>query len=309
MKTRILLLKLPTLKGALCFALCVAGTACSTPVRPPGAFLPTGDARPSGSRTLVAPSVSCRVDGVPIVGAAFNSPYGVAVDGDGNVSVADHNGNAITKVAPPFTGPKCGSVTKISWQITYPYGVAADALGNRYFTEEPEGQNAASVWKIAAHGKRTPLAFGAGFARPWGIAADRKGNVYISDIGNGEIIKLSTNEVNTVIASGFNRPYSVAVDSHGSVYVADTFGDAIYKITAGKKTKIGPSFRRPYGVAVDRKLNVYVATGGAVKRIATDGSITTVAKGFGWPVGIAFDAKGMMFVADAGDNVVYRIAP
>lgn len=72
--------------------------------------------------------------------AAFNAPGGIAIDGDGNLFVADYLNNCIRKVTPS------GEVTKIAGnlqkgfadgpvseaQFYYPFGIAVDATGNVY---------------------------------------------------------------------------------------------------------------------------------------------------------------------------------
>jgi sugar lactone lactonase YvrE len=91
----------------------------------------------------------------------------------------------------------------------------------------------------------------------------------------------------------------------------------------------GPSqlarFSDPFGVAVAPDGSIYVADAGRaqrVRRIATDGTVTTVAGGepgyrdgpastarFDTPSGLAVDAGGGVLVADTGNNAIRRIAP
>ena len=83
----------------------------------------------------------------------------------------------------------------------------------------------------------------------------------------------------------------------------------------------------PFDVAVDANSNLYVAdlTNNRIRKITTDGKITTVAgngmpgySGDGGPAtaatlflpsGIALDAAGNLYIADTGNSVVRRVTP
>ncbi|MFT6293286.1 MAG: sugar lactone lactonase YvrE, partial [Ilumatobacter sp.] len=75
--------------------------------------------------------------------ASFNYPPGVAVDGSGNVYVAEQNNDLIRKISPNgdvttlagtgITGAVNGTGTSASFY--YPYGVAVDGSGNVYVAD------------------------------------------------------------------------------------------------------------------------------------------------------------------------------
>lgn len=76
--------------------------------------------------------------------ASFNSPFGIAVDGGGNVYVADAGNNKIRKIIPDGTvstfagsGIKgAANGTGVNASFNTPAGLAVDALGNIYVSDE-----------------------------------------------------------------------------------------------------------------------------------------------------------------------------
>jgi len=250
--------------------------------------------------------------------ATFRSPYGVAVDGSGNVYVADTGNHVIRKI------DASGNVTTFA-------GVGIEGFSN---------------------GTRT----NALFRNPQGVAVDGTGNVYVADMGNHVIRKIDANGNVTTHAgrayfygstkngegiSGFwngngtnalfQTPRGVAVDGSGNVYIADTGNNAIRKIdTSGNVTTLegyGPNGNGigPYGVAVDGFGNVYVAGGhvNAIRKIDASGNVSYIAgegsRGFKngsgenatfyWPSGVAVDGTGNVYVADWGNNAIRKLIP
>jgi sugar lactone lactonase YvrE len=239
--------------------------------------------------------------------ATFSSPSAVAVDGAGNVYVADTTNNAIRKIAPggvvstfaggvallPASNPAAAS------QVNSPQGIAVDGSGNVYVANS--GPNISSILKIAANGTVALLAgsttqgFADGtggaaqFHTPCGIALDGTGNVYVADSGNDTIRKISsTGQVTTVAgivgtagaADGpvavaqFKLPTSVAVDTAGDIFVSDNQNQTIREISQGAVTTIagyaassgtadgwGPAaqFESPGGLSIDSSGNLYLS--------------------------------------------------
>ncbi|MFT6292434.1 MAG: streptogramin lyase, partial [Ilumatobacter sp.] len=215
---------------------------------------------PSGVvTTLAGTGSSGAVDGTGI-SASFYFPFGVAVDGSGNVYVADQGNNLIRKISPSgevttFAGTgSSGAVdgTGTSASFSYPYGVAVDGAGNVYVADTSNHL----IRKISPSGVVTTLAgtgssgavdgtgTSASFFDPYGVAVDGSGNVYVADQSNHLIRKISPTGVVTTLAgtgssgavnangtsASFYFPFGVAVDGSGNVYVADYFNHLIRKI-------------------------------------------------------------------------------
>jgi len=130
--------------------------------------------------------------------ARFNFPTGLAVDGAGNVYVADSGNNTIRKITP------AAKVTTF----------AGSALGS-------------------ADGTGTA----ARFNDPFGVAVDHSGDVFVTDTGNNTIRKITPARVVTTLGglplspgtsdgaginARFNSPRGMAVDSAGKIYVGDS---------------------------------------------------------------------------------------
>ena len=98
---------------------------------------------PEGLVSTLAGSSAGSVDGAGITEAQFNYPYGVAVDADGHVYVADASNHRIRKITPEglvstlagsSEGSRDGAGT--SAQFNRPTGVAVDADGNVYVADQ-----------------------------------------------------------------------------------------------------------------------------------------------------------------------------
>ena len=196
------------------------------------------------------------------------------------------------------------------------------------------------------NGKRTR------FADPFGVVLDKAGNLYVADGGgNNSIRKIDLAGISTTLAGGeegyaegsgkaasFNTPSGLAIDAAGNLYVADTGNNAIRKVTpqgvvstlagdglAGDKDGKGAAaqFNGPIGIAVDAEGVVYVADtyNDRIRRIATNGDVTTIAGGkragladgavaqalFDTPTGLALSAAGELYIADTGNSAVRKL--
>jgi uncharacterized protein (TIGR03437 family) len=146
-------------------------------------------------------------DGGPATSAMLSGPEQVAVDGPGNIYIAD-NGNCRVRKVAAATGiitTVAGNGTcdysgdggpAISAQIYYPHGVAVDAAGSLYIVDGNQ-----TVRKVAANGTIATVA-GTGY---WGYRGD--GGPAASAL--------------------FNSLQRLAVDAAGNVYVADSNNNAI----------------------------------------------------------------------------------
>jgi sugar lactone lactonase YvrE len=249
--------------------------------------------------------------------ARFENPRGVAVDGAGNVFVADTGGSTIRRitaagVVTTFAGSagRIGSTNGSAAAASFfgPQGVAVDSTGTVYVTENSHtirsitsgGLVSTVAGLTSVNGAADGLGSAARFSIPSGVAVDAARNLYIADSSNHTIRKITPAGLVTTLAGSpgllgtadgtgasarFNQPSGVAVDSSANVYVADFGNHTIRKIT-------------PAGV-------VTTLAGTPGTSGASNG--TGIGARFTNPSGIAVDVAGRIYVADQGSHTIRAI--
>ncbi len=252
--------------------------------------------------------------------ARFSTPFGLGLDGAGNVFVVDFFNSAIRKISPggevttfAGLGLQRGAVDGVgsAARFAHPAGVALDAAGTLYVAENYNH----TIRKVTPGGGVTTLAGTAGvsgsadgtgnaarFDSPTGIAVDGAGNVYVADSQNGTIRKITAGGVVTTLAgtagsfgstdgtgsaARLDYPTGVTVDAAGVLYVTDAAQHTVRKITAA-------------GV-------VTTLAGTAGVSGTTDG--TGSAARFDNPTGLVLDSAGNLHVVDAWNETVRKITP
>ncbi len=328
------------------------------------------------------------LDGGSATNAGLYLPESIALDGAGNLYIADSNHNRIREVnattntistivgtgSASYTGDG-GLATQATLNI--PAGVAVDGAGNLYIADSGNSVirkvtlSTGIITTVAGNG--TPGSAGdngqataANLDNPQGITVDAAGNLYIADTYNEKIRKVSTSGIITTVAgngtrqssgvgtysgdngpataAGLNSPYAVAFDSAGNMYIPDSGNNRIREVNAGTQIITtyagvgtvgfsgdgGPAVKAqldaPSGIAFDPAGNLYIAdTQNAVIRkvSATNANIATFAgngtgkyggdghsalqAGLYAPYGLAFSPTGNLLIADYLDNVIRSV--
>ncbi|MFO1476721.1 MAG: immunoglobulin domain-containing protein [Verrucomicrobiota bacterium] len=236
-------------------------------------------------------------DGGPATSAALSYPDGVAVDGAGNLYIADSGNNVIRRVnaggsittvagtgAAGYSGDSGPAITAT---LSYPETVLLDTAGNVYIADSQNNV----VRKVDTNGIiRTVAGSGVlgyrgdgGYATnarlsyPYGLALDSFGNLFIGDSGNHVIRKVSVDATISTVAGDGNRGYSgdggparsahlafpngVGLDIYGNLFISDGQNNAMRKVDlSGIITTVpGTALAGAFGLACDTFRNVYVA--------------------------------------------------
>jgi len=257
---------------------------------------------------------------IQIGGGSFAAPSSVAVDGAGNMYVADSGNNRVVAMVPSGTG--YGAASTVLSGLSGPAGVAADWNGNVYVADTGNGRIV--MLPVAQEGFGAAVTIGTGLSNPMGVAVDSAGNVYVADTGNNRVVELPRMGSGfgslVVVGTGFNRPAGVAVDSAKSLYIADTGNGQVVKqpFTAGRygaQTAVARALIAPMGVAVDESLDVYIAETGNGRVVEIpwqaganrySGTIV-IGSGFTSPLAVAADGNGNTFVADGANSQVWEV--
>jgi trimeric autotransporter adhesin len=222
-------------------------------------------------------------DGGPVVSALLNFPTGLAFDTSFNLYIADFQNYVVRKVSNAgiistvagndSSGFSGDNGPAINAKLRSASSVATDRKGNLYICDNVNNRirkvNSAGIITTYAgigssgfSGDGHP-ADSAKLGSPLSIATDRKGNLYIADKNNARIRKVDTNGIIRTIAGNGTSTY---------------FGDG------GPATSAQFS---AYGLCLDINGNIFIADASnqRIRKIDTNGIITTVAGGGTGPIG------------------------
>lgn len=247
--------------------------------------------------------------------ARFVLPRGLAVDGGGNIYVADYFNNRIRKVSgglvTTLAGSSAGSNdgTGAAARFDKPAAVALDSAGNIHVADTgnstvrkitPAGDVSTLAGTALSMGSADGMGSAARFASPYGIAVDSSGYLYVGDSVNHSIRKIAPGGMVTTFA-GFpdgsgsadgtgsavrmNGPGAIVVNSASNVYVADSRNNTIRRVT-------------PSGV-------VSTVAGMPLQTGSDDGAGS--AARFSGPLGMASDSAGNFYIADTNNHTIRKM--
>jgi sugar lactone lactonase YvrE len=193
---------------------------------------------------------------VPIPSGGFKAklsfPTGLALDGNGNLYIADSGNHRIKKMsadgtittvagsgAPGFSGDGGPGP---SAQLSEPTALALDAANNLYIADTGNHR----IRKLAADGTITTVAgtgmpgfsgdggaaTAAQLRTPYGLAVDTSGSLWIADSGNRVIRKVAPDGTITSVRMRFGYPVGLAIDGLGNVLVADAEGNRVRQLAS-----------------------------------------------------------------------------
>jgi large repetitive protein len=246
----------------------------------------------------------------------LNLPWGVAVDGAGDVFIADNHNNRVVKVSA-----NGGAQTIPASGLNNPQGVAVDGAGDVFIADFYNYRVVELPWTGSGYGAQITLPTN-GLSCPEGVAVDGTGDVFIADYFNNRVVELPWTGSGygaqvTVPASGLSYPVGVAVDGKDNVFITDSGNNRVVELSwtgsgYGAQTTLPTSgLNWPEGLALDAAGDVFIldtANARLVEVPANSGTqITVLASGLNWPEGLALDKAGDLFIADTSNNRVLEI--
>jgi uncharacterized protein (TIGR03437 family) len=282
-------------------------------------------------------------DGGQATAAMLDGPYGLALDRTGNLYIADTGNLRVRKVTPAgvistFVNAYGTGVTFDSNGVFYLVG------GGAVRKMAPGASNLTLIGGtpgvLGFSGDGGP-ALQAQFAVIMSIVADGQGNLFLGNEESDRVRRIAPNGIVTTVAgngqfyySGENVPAvsapvqgsgNVAIDKAGNLYYSDPLGGRVRKVSGGLINTVagngiigfsgdgGPAVQAsldyPLNLAFDSANNLYIADwlNSRIRKVGTNGTISTYAQLPGNVWGLVFDSAGNLYASDESNSIVYRI--
>ena len=252
--------------------------------------------------------------------AQLHFPSGIAFDTAGNLYFADYENNRVREISSGIVTTVAGNGTAgfsgdsgsaTAAQLNQPSAVAFDPAGSLYIADTGNNRirkvTGTTITTFAGNGTAgysgdSGAAASAELNQPSGIAFDSSGNMYIADSANNRVRKVVHGVITTAAgsgASGFSgdagspttaqltNPSDVVVDSTGNIYIADSGNNRVRKVAGSV---------------------ISTFAGNGTPGLSGDNAAAATAAQLNAPAALALGSGGILFIADAGNNVIRKVA-
>ncbi len=226
---------------------------------------------------------------ITTLGSGFSNPYGVAVQSDGKILVADYNNNAIKRMNADGT-----NIVILNSNLSGPAGVAVQPDGKILIAEFSNGAK-----RMDSDG--TNLVSLGTVYNPFAIAVQADGKILAID-NNDTVQRLNADGSGQITLStlGF-LPRGLAVQSDGKILISDHIGNSVKRINADGSNIVilANGIIQPIGIATQADGKILVSNANSVYRMDSDGTnIVTLATGLTGSFGIAVQTNGEILVTN-----------
>ena len=270
-------------------------------------------------------------DGGPATAAAMKLPYGVALDGAGNLYIVASSSRQVRKVTPDGTISTLAGTGNSGFSgddgpasaatLRNPYGVAAAPDGTVYIADTQNNRirkvtPAGVITTIAGDGEcsydGTELGDGgpasdARVCNPYGMAVGGDGSLYIADNGHLRVRKITPDgTINTVAGNGINASGSGVTD--GGPATATAVGQ-VYMVALGPDGSLylADNTARIRKVTPDGTINTVTGTG--VDGFSGDGGPAASAQISQNVYGLVVLSDGTLYFSDTFNVRIRKISP
>jgi len=224
----------------------------------------------------------------------FSFPTRLAIDGAGNIWVANPGNGSVTEVPRGITPASCAAspsacINFSAGGITAPNGMAIDAAGNVWVANVGgtvvEIPNGVTPGSCAASPSACISFEGGGVENPDGVAVDATGNIWIANFGNSSVTEIPIGATPASCAAspsacinfsggGISGPKGISADSAGNIWIANFGNSSVTEIPVGATSAScaaspsacinfsGTAFSFPDAIASDSAGNIWVANFG-----------------------------------------------
>ncbi len=258
----------------------ISGTTCP---------IPSGATTGAGVITTIAGNGTAGSTGNsgPASSALLDNPSGLAIDGAGNLYIADTGNNEVREIVAAT-----GNIVLVAGNGTAGYS----------------GDGAAATSAM--------------LNGPLGVTLDTSGNLYIADTDNARIrevpVPISTSNINTVAGDGtagyngdnqlatnaeLNSPYAVAFDASGNMYIPDSENNRVRMVCAGASSQTIQGL----GITCTASTIWTIAGNGTAGYAGDNDAANNAAVELWAPSGVTLDAAGNLYIADTQNNAIRKV--